>query len=333
MFGEEKSFTDKLLNNLLSKKPVVFGLVTIIIIVLFYFCFLASPSNFPKSKIYDLKHGQTLSGVALDLSSNKIIKSEFFLKTFVYIFSFGKTKIIEGDYAFPNRQNVLTVAWRITHGILEIVPLKVTIPEGLNSKEIADLLSKNLPSFDKIVFLNLVKNNNLEGYLFPDTYFLMPNEKENEIIRIMNDNFNTKIITEATEIKNFGKSTSDIIKMASIVEEEATTLESRKIVAGILWRRIALGMPLQVDSSFKYINGKTTKDLTVVDLDIDSPYNSYTHKGLPPTPISNPGLESIKATLGPQNSPYLYFLTGSDGNMHYAKTFAEHVANKQKYLK
>jgi len=91
-------------------------------------------------------------------------------------------------------------------------------------------------------------------------------------------------------------------------------------------------MPLQVDASFKYINGKGTKDLTLADLKIDSPYNSYLYKGLPPTPISNPGLDSIVATLTPIKTDYLYFLTDKEGNMHYAKTFSEHVFNKQKYL-
>ena len=92
-------------------------------------------------------------------------------------------------------------------------------------------------------------------------------------------------------------------------------------------------MALQVDSSFKYINGKTTATLTNDDLKIDSPYNSYTNRGLPPTPISNPGLAAIKATINPQNTPFLYFLTDKDGNMHYSVTFEDHVANKLKYLK
>jgi UPF0755 protein len=92
-------------------------------------------------------------------------------------------------------------------------------------------------------------------------------------------------------------------------------------------------MPLQVDATFKYINGKTSKELTVDDLKINSPYNTYLYKGLPPTPISNPGLGSIEAAIHPATSTYLYFLTGDDGIMHYAKTFEEHVANKQKYLK
>jgi UPF0755 protein len=148
----------------------------------------------------------------------------------------------------------------------------------------------------------------------------------------MKSNFFDRIKTLDTEISNFDKPLPDIIKMASIVEEEARTFESKQIIAGILWKRLSIGMPLQVDASFKYINGKGTKDLTLTDLKIDSPYNTYVYKGLPPTPIANPGLVSIKATVTPIKTDYLYFLTDRKGVMHYAKTYSEHLANKKKYL-
>jgi len=109
-------------------------------------------------------------------------------------------------------------------------------------------------------------------------------------------------------------------------------METRQIVAGILWERIALDMPLQVDVSFKYINGKVTKDLSLEDLKVDSLYNSYLYKGLPPTPISNPSLDSILATVTPIETDYLFFLTGRDGIMHYASTYATHLINKELFL-
>jgi UPF0755 protein len=125
----------------------------------------------------------------------------------------------------------------------------------------------------------------------------------------------------------------EIIKMASIVETEARMEKTRRVVAGILWERIRRGMPLQVDVSFRYINGKTTRNLTVSDLKIDSPYNSYIYKGLPPTPIANPGLEAILASANPIKTDYLYFLTGKDNVMYYARTFEEHVVNTELYLR
>ena len=120
--------------------------------------------------------------------------------------------------------------------------------------------------------------------------------------------------------------------MASLVEKEARTDANRRIVAGVLWNRLALGMPLQVDAVFGYIFDRDTYSPSFEDLKVDSPYNTYTHKGLPPGPISNPGLESIYAALYPTKTNYLYYLTGRDTLMHYAKTYAEHQANRRKYL-
>ena len=315
------------------KKRNIICLIIGLFFLLFYIIFWTAPSDFPVGSIYDLKVGQTLSMVSNNFAKSHIIKSNFWFKSFVYIFSLGKTIIIEGDYSFYEKQNVLTVAWRVSHGKLEIVPVKITIPEGLNSFEIANILSENFPSFDKNIFLKLIVKEKFEGYLFPDTYFIMPNMTEKEIIKIMNDNFNEKIQEASGDIKKFGKSEDEVIKMASIIEEEARTEETRKIIAGILWKRFSIGMALQVDSSFKYINGKITATLSTEDLKIDSPYKSYTRRGLPPTAISNPGLGAIKATINPIKTPYWYFLTDKEGNMHYAVTFEEHLANKLKYLK
>lgn len=332
MYGEERpNFIYK--DIFIKYKKGIISFVFAFIISFSYVVFLSSPSDYPTNTIFDLKSGQTLSVVSANLNKLKIIRSEFFFKSFVYIFSLGCSKVVEGDYALNSKQNVITIAWRITHGELDIVPVKMTIYEGYNSFEIADVIYRKFPSFNKEKFLALVEKNKFEGYLFPDTYYILPDATEEEIIKIMNDNYKNKIAQLSNEIKLFGKSESDVIKMASILEEEARTMETREIIAGILWRRISIGMALQVDASFKYINGKTTANLTLDDLKIDSPYNSYTNRGLPPTPISNPGLGAIKAAITPTKTPYLYFLTDDNGNMHYAATFDEHIYNKQRYLR
>ena len=315
-----------------SKRLLAFwiGFICAIIIAIFYINFLSVPRNFKVGLIYDLRSGESLSSVANDLHSKNIIRSEFIFKALVFLIS-GNSKILEGNYAMPKAQNVITLAWRFANGDTEIAPMRITIPEGLNSYEIADLLYTNLQTFDKNEFLKYATK--YEGYLFPDTYLITPGTKEGKIVDMMTANFDNKILAINAQIKTFGKSASDIIKMASILEEEARTPETRRVVAGILWKRIFIGMPLQVDSSFKYINGKTTKTLTLDDLRLDSPYNSYTNKGLPPTPISNPGLLAILAAITPTKTSYLYFLTDKSGNMHYSTTYAEHVANKAKYLR
>jgi UPF0755 protein len=170
--------------------------------------------------------------------------------------------------------------------------------------------------------------------LFPDTYYLLPNIEAKEVFTLMRDNFDKKIKELDLEIKKFNKPLVDIIKMASIVEEEGRTDFTRQMIAGILWRRLSIKMPLQVDAAFVYVNGKKdSKLITLDDLKIDSPYNTYVYRGLPPTPISNPGLNSIRATITPVTSKYFFYLSDDDGEMHYAITHDEHVANKEKYLR
>jgi len=308
-----------------------FSLLFVVFVFLFYLAFISSPAYFPINTTYNLKSGQTLSLVASNFSEKRIIRSEFWFKSFVYIFSFGKSKIIEGNYYLSDKQNVITMAWRVSQGILDAVPFKIVIQEGLNNREIADIFSLKIPSFKKEEFLKLAEK--LEGYLFPDTYNVTTDMTDEQIIKMMNDNFNEKIKEFENEIKLSGKKLSDIVKVASILEEEARTFESRSIISGILWKRLSINMPLQVDCSFKYINGKTSSTLSLEDLKFDSPYNSYLYRGLPPTAISNPGLMAIKASIMPVKTDYLYFLTDDEGNMHYAKTHDEHVANKEKYLR
>lgn len=235
-----------------------------------------------------------------------------------------------GDYLLAHKESPLTLAWRIIRGEFGMSPVKVTIFEGLNITEIGELLSKNLMTFDLEAFKEAAKNK--EGYLFPDTYFFPPTAKPDEVIDRMEANFNEKIKSLEPDIEKSGKSLKEVIVMASILEGEARGLEAQKIVSGILWKRIAIGMPLQVDATFKYINGKDSFTLSYADLKEDSPYNTYTNKGLPPGPINNPGFDAIRAAVNPTKTDYLYFLTGNDGQMYYAKTFEQHKLNKSKYL-
>jgi len=312
-------------------KIIIPSVVLFVVIVLGLILFaLSAPKNFPVSTMYTIKNGVGLSLLSNDLVDKKIIKSPFLFKSFSVLFG-GTKGIMAGDYVLAGKQNVISIAYRFSSGDFRLVPVKVTIPEGLNIFEIAKLISEKFPKVDEKSFINTSEKD--EGYLFPDTYLFLPNATAEVIIDETKSNFEKRIATLDEEIANFGRPLTEIIKMASIVEEEARTTDTRRVVADILWRRFTMGMPLQVDASFKYINGKGTKDLTLDDLKIDSPYNSYLYKGLPPTPIANPGLDSIKATVTPIKTDYLYFLTDNEGNMHYARTYNEHLLNKQKYLK
>ena len=243
----------------------------------------------------------------------------------------GEKKIIAGSYILKDKENTAKIAKRFIEGDFGIEEVKVTLREGLNRMEIARILESQIINFKTSEFLEKTKDD--EGYLFPDTYFFSPVANPDEVIYKMKSEYEKVINNFREDIKRFGKTEKEIITMASILEGEANDKESREIVAGILWQRIKQKIPLQVDATFKYINGKGTFELTLDDLKIKSPYNTYEKLGLPPTPINNPGEEAIHSALNPKKTPYLYFLTGKDGKMYYAKTFDEHKRNKEKYLR
>jgi UPF0755 protein len=313
------------------KLPVVLLITLALIVILVFLLNVFSVSkSFPLDSMYTIPNGAGLTATAKDLQEKGIINSPFLFKAMTVILG-GSRGLKSGDYVLDQKQGVIGLASRFAAGDFRLSLIKVTVPEGLSIKEIGTLLSKKLIKINPESFNTTAQGK--EGYLFPETYLFLPNTEAKTVVAKMQDTFEEKISTLGGDIKRFNKPLSDIIKMASIIEEEARTTESRRVVAGILWKRLSLGMPLQVDASFKYINGKGTKDLTLDDLKIDSPYNSYLYKGLPPTPICNPGLDSISATITPIMTDYIYFLTDKMGDMHYAKTYAEHLQNKNLYLK
>ncbi|MDE1974967.1 MAG: endolytic transglycosylase MltG [Patescibacteria group bacterium] len=287
------------------------------------------PTGFPSGTVVDIRQGMTMNEVADLLSSKGLIKSRTLFKAYATLLD-GTTGVKQGEYAFYSPQSSLGVAYRLDRG-LEGFPLaKVTIPEGADAAETASIISRAIPGFDAKGFMTLAKPQ--EGYLFPDTYFWPTNLTPQKAISDMRSVFDGKIAAISGDIASSGKSESDVIKMASIVEKEAASTTDRRIIAGILWKRLDQGMPLQVDPTLIYITGKPWSQLTVYDLATTSPYNSYKYKGLPPTPIDSPGLDAIRDTLHPTQTPYLYYLSDKSGVIHYASTLAGHVANKQKYL-
>lgn len=209
--------------------------------------------------------------------------------------------------------------------------ITITIPEGLNARQIGDLLEKK-GLFAGSVFV--AEAGREEGFLFPDTYRFYKDAKPADVISKMKENFNKKLTRDILdEIAAQKQTLKNIITMASILEEEVRGEEDMKIVAGILWKRIDRGMGLNVDAALTYVLGKTSAELTDGDLKYDSPYNTYLYRGLPPTPISNPGLSTINAALNPTTSKYFYYLTGKDGKTYYAETLEGHTLNKRKYLR
>jgi UPF0755 protein len=305
---------------------IVFGLV--LISISFFHVFLwKAPISFPEHPVFKIERGQSVSSIAQSLSEKNIISSPFLFKIMVILLSSGKG-VKAGDYFFSKPENIYEVTTRLINADYGFEAIKITIPEGSNIFQIAEIFDKKLLNFDSNAFLSKAK----EGYVFPDTYSFFPYTEEKEVLAKMEKNFKAKTKDLSEKIKNSGKTLDEIIIMASILEEEARTTETREIISGILWKRLEIGMPLQVDVTFQYINGKNTYELSQKDLEIDSPYNTYKYKGLPPTPISNPGLDSIVAALNPKASPYLYFLSSRSGKMYYARDFEEHKKNRILYL-
>jgi UPF0755 protein len=313
---------------LTTKNRIVYVVILFIIISGFYLYLHSPPNSFPLNSVVTIVPGQTLKEITDELYKAKVIRSPFFFRFHVIVLG-GERRVIAGDYLLDRAIGPADLASRLVGGKFHIDTVKVTVPEGWNIFQIAEALDTGLENFDKKTFLALAKNK--EGYLFPDTYFLSPKAKPDFIIDLMQRTFNQKILTVpaiATSTHNI----KDIIIMSSIIEAEARTTESRRVVSGILWKRLALGLPLQVDSTFSYINGKNTYELTASDLKIDSPYNTYKYAGLPPGPINNPGLDAIVASISPIETKYLYFLSSKSGKMYYATTFAEHKRNRELYL-
>lgn len=177
-----------------------------------------------------------------------------------------------------------------------------------------------------------------EGYLFPDSYLIPEYYKLDQILELIDKNFDKKF-AQAKEGSNTKLSDQEVIILASLLEREGKTLEDKKIIAGILLNRLDIGMGLQVDATIQYIRDTKNKPqkywakLTKDDMSIDSPYNTYKYRGLTPTPICSPGYNSIYAVFHPTQTDYMYYITGKDGQMYYAKTLDEHNLNISKYLK
>ena len=333
-------------------KRIYFIFVLILIVVIFsassfYYWFkkeLTPVSNSEEKVTFVVPKGTAASEIGSFLYNNRLIRNQLVFK--IYVTLLNKTKSINaGEFELSPSMSVSEIVSVLGKGPKEFW---VIIPEGLRKEEIVLRITESLPmnSEETIVFkeqfLDLAKTS--EGYLFPDTY-LFPKEATAKLVferlRSIFDDKYESLVKKYADSK-FTK--GEIVTMASILERETKTTSEKPIVSGILWKRIENGWPLQVDASVQYAVANVSlklqkqKDinwwpvLTLQDLDVDSPYNTYKYKGLPLAPICNPGLESLQAALDPQVSDYWFYIHSPDGTIHYAKTAEEHAANVRKYL-
>lgn len=268
---------------------------------------------------FEIVKGTSVAQIGENLHKSGLIKSGLMFQLVVKQAGL-RSRLQAGIYQLSPSLTTLEVARSLTHGLTK--EQKLTIPEGFRLEQIADLASSQL-GLSRPDFLAAAKG--LEGQLFPDTYFLPEGITATELVDILHTNFTTKV----------GAYDPETIILASLVERETRGLAEKPIVAGILKKRLAADWPLELDATIQYSLGSIKNwwpDTTLLDRKIPSRYNTYLNKGLPPTPICNPGLAAIDAVRNSTDSPYWFYLHDKEGNIHYAKTTAEQSANIATYI-
>jgi len=283
------------------------------------------------TKLFVVNRGEGVKEIATNLKSKNLINNS--VAFFLLIKQLGLDgKIQAGDFRLSKSMNMQIIAETLTKGSLDVW---VTFPEGVRAEEIADILKGNITSFDDSWRIELDKH---EGYLFPDTYLIPNDATVDQVVTILTNNFTNKYETLNGIRKN--KYTQDqLVTIASMVEREARFADDRPLVASVIFNRLEIGMALNIDSTIQYAlgyqpNQKTwwKRSLSLSDLKMRSDYNTYTNPGLPPTPISNPGLDVLQAVVNAPDTNYMYYVSDKAGHNHYATTLQQHNANIQKYL-
>lgn len=302
----------------------------LILTPLFYFNYLKSQVD-PKGKMkaFVIQRGESISQIANRLQKEGFIRSEIVFKIALRLSGDGR-QIVAGDFKLSSAMSLDEMIKNLKLGPVD---RWVTLIEGLRVEEVAKKLNEEL-GVKSEDFVMVAKKH--EGYLFPDTYLFNSEASLEDIVSILRNNFNKKYDDSLkTKVKRLGLTDLETVILASVVEREARSDQARKMVASILLKRLRIGMKLDADATVQYALNFQPQEkswwkrhLTKEDLKTDSPYNTYTNPGLPPTPICNPSLSSLKAVANADVSiPYLYYYHDSQGKSHYAETLDEHNEN------
>jgi len=289
-----------------------------------------SPASKDKAPvIFVVRQGEGVREIANRLKTQGIIRDPIVFFLFTRIQGLDK-QIQAGDFRINPSMTAPEIANSLTHGTLDIW---ITIPEGQRALEIAQNLKNKLPEYKDSWNDELVK---YEGYLFPDTYLIPRDADINFIINLLKNNFENKYST--LDAPQNGLTQNQVVIIASMIEREAKNAQDRPLVASVILNRFDIGMKLDIDATLQYALGYQADEkrwwkqgLTNNDKLIESPYNTYKVVGLPPTPISNPGLASLNAVINPAKTNYLFYMTDGNGINHYAETNSQHNENIKKF--
>lgn len=316
--------------NFIGKLFFIFSLIFLITILFVTAMYFPLEENSATQKVVNIPSGTNAKEIVVVLEKNEIIRKNNYTFRILTKLLKLEDQLKYGEYNLNPSMNMLQILDKLVKG--EVMVYKITIPEGYTSTQIAELLDKKEVA-EKETFLKLAKDSekSWEGYLFPDTYEVPKKYGAENMSKVMLSNFNQIAIenkfTEKAE--KIGFSLYEIIILASIIEKEARFSEEKSKVSSVFYNRLEIGMKLQSCATIQYILETPKEILDENDLKIDSPYNTYLYKGLPPGPICNPGLDSIMAALEPEEGDYLYFVLGENGKHIFSKTYQEHLRNKK----
>jgi len=316
--------------NFINKLFFIVSLILLVAILFITSIYFPLEENSTTQIVVNIPSGTNAKEIVNVLGNNEVIrKNNYTFRILIKIMKL-EDQLKYGEYNLSPSMNMLQILDKLVKG--EVIIYKITIPEGYTYKKIAELLKKKEIA-EKEVFLELVKDSEktTEGYLFPDTYEVPKKYGAENTVKLMLSNFNQIATKNKFEDKaeKIGFSLDEIIILASIIEKEAKFSDEKSKVSAVFHNRLKKGMKLQSCATIQYILEEPKERLDEKDLKLDSPYNTYLYKGLPPGPICNPGLDSIMAALEPEEDNYLYFVLGENGRHIFSKTYQEHLKNKK----
>lgn len=304
----------------------IYSITLILIIVavifgFFYWQWANQPVNSQdfNQQTFVIPQGQSASAIGHRLKEMGLIKSNLAFQLLVNRKDYD-LQLQAGDFYLSKSMDLTTVIESLTHGSLDYW---ITFPEGLRVEEYAERLAEKSAQFNSQEFILAAKTH--EGRLFPDTYLIPQTASAQVIVDLLVNTFDQKSPTQDDQL----------IILASLIEREAKHDKDRALISSVLHNRLRINMALQIDATLQYIKGNHSDWWPIPlakDKLLNSPFNTYQHPGLPPKPIANPGLASLKAAMNPVKTEYLYYVSDSNGNNHYAEDLEGHQANIAKYL-